>query len=94
LLTKRGLPFYTFYTETDKPFKTVNRHFPGNCFSEHITVALQKLVYDVISVKQMTTKCPTPEGGVIHISFPFFLLTLARNPKAQEIFKLTSLQYG
>jgi hypothetical protein len=26
--------------------------------------ALQEIDYDVISVKQMTTKRPTPEGGV------------------------------
>jgi hypothetical protein len=31
-------------------------------------MALQELDYDVISVKQLTAKRPTLEGGVTHIS--------------------------
>jgi hypothetical protein len=54
-------------------------------------VALQEIDYDVISVKQMTAKRPTPEGGVKQTSLPFFLVTLGRNQKAPEILKLTTL---
>jgi hypothetical protein len=56
---------------------------PGNTSADNITVALQEIYYDVISVKQMTTKHLTPEGEVTHTSLPLFLVTIARNKKAQ-----------
>jgi hypothetical protein len=42
-------------------------------------------------MKQMTAKCPPPEGWVTHTSLLLFLLTLARNQNAPEIFKLRTL---
>jgi hypothetical protein len=59
-----------FYTKADKPVKAVIRNLSGSTSSEDITVVLQELDYDVISVKQMTTKRPTPEGGVTHLRPP------------------------
>jgi hypothetical protein len=41
-------------------------------------VVLQEIDYDSISVKQMTAKRSTPEGGITHISLPLFLVTLER----------------
>jgi hypothetical protein len=76
---EKSLQFFTFYTKVDKLVKTVIRHLPGNTSAEGITVALQERDYDVISVKQMTAKCPTPEGGITHTSLPLFLVTLVRN---------------
>jgi hypothetical protein len=55
----------------------------GITSAEDITVALQETDYDVISVKQMTAKRPTPERGVTHTS-PLFLVTLARNQKLKK----------
>jgi hypothetical protein len=64
LLNEQNLHFFKFYdTNADKPVKAVIRHLPGNTSAEDIIVDLQ----DVISVKQMTAKRPTPEGGVTHL---------------------------
>jgi hypothetical protein len=49
-------------------------------------VALQELGYEVISVKQMTVKSPSPEGVPT-----LFLITLARSKKSQDIFNLANL---
>jgi hypothetical protein len=70
LLSQKDLPFFTFYIKGDKPVNAVIRHLPNNTSSEDITVALQELGYEVISVKQMTAKRPSPEGGVTPDPFP------------------------
>jgi hypothetical protein len=62
----------------------------GNSSAEDITVDLQEIDYDVVSVKQTTAKRPTPEGGITHTSL--FLVTLARYLKAPEIFNLKTLR--
>jgi hypothetical protein len=54
-------------------------------------VDFQEIDYNVISVKQMTAKGLAPKGGVTHTSLPLFLVTIGRNQKASEIFKLTAL---
>jgi hypothetical protein len=54
-------------------------------------VALQVLGYEVISVKQMTTKCPSLEGVVSLVSLLFFLITLVKKQKSLDIFKISSL---
>jgi hypothetical protein len=64
-LAEKNLQFLIFYTKADKLVKTDIRHLPGNTSAEDITVALQMIDHDVISVKQMTAKCPTP-GVVTH----------------------------
>ncbi|PNF27753.1 hypothetical protein B7P43_G12787, partial [Cryptotermes secundus] len=90
LLNQKGLSFFTFYTKGDNPVNAVIRHLPSNTSSEDITVALQELAYEVISVKQMAAKRPFPTGHTL-ISLFLFLVTLARNHKSQEIFKITNL---
>jgi hypothetical protein len=91
LLSQKGLPFFAFYTKGDKPVKAVIRHLSNNTSSEDITVDLQELGYEVYSVKQMTAKRPSPEGGVTLVSLPLFLITLVRNQKSPDIFKISSL---
>jgi hypothetical protein len=54
-------------------------------------VALQELGYEVISVKEMTAKRPPPGGGATLLSLALFLITLARNQKSLDIFKISSL---
>jgi hypothetical protein len=39
----------------------------------------------------MTAKRSTPERGFTHSALPLFIITLARNQKALDIFKLTTL---
>jgi hypothetical protein len=60
-LTEINLHFFTFNKNADKPVTAVIKHFPGNTSAEHFTVALLDTDYVIISVKQMTTKRPTPE---------------------------------
>jgi hypothetical protein len=59
--------------------------------AEDTTVAMQDIDYDVTSVKQITAKRPTPGEGVTHTSLPLFQLTITRNQKASEIFKLATI---
>jgi hypothetical protein len=91
LLGQKDVPFFTFYTKEDKPVKAVIRHLPSNTSPEDITVAFQVLGYQVISFKQMTAKRPSPAGGDSLVSIPLFLVTLVRNRKSQETFKITNL---
>jgi hypothetical protein len=91
LLSQKGLPFFTFYTKGDKPIKAVIRHLSNNTSSEDITVALQEFGCEVISVKQMTAKHPSPEREVPLVSLPLFLITLVRYQKSLDIFKISSL---
>jgi hypothetical protein len=90
LSSQKGLPFSTVYTEGGKPVKTVIGHLPNNTSSEGIAVALQEMGYEVISVKQMAAKRPSAEGGVTIVTLPLFLITLIRNQKSLDIFKISS----
>jgi hypothetical protein len=91
LLSQKGLLFFTFYTKGDKPVKALIRHLPNNTSSEDITLAFQELCYEVIGVKQMTAKRPSPEGGFTLVSLLLFLIILVRNQKSLDIFKISSL---
>jgi hypothetical protein len=48
------------------------RHLHINTSSQDINLALQELGCDVISVTQMTTKCPSPDGSITTITLPRF----------------------
>jgi hypothetical protein len=90
--TEKNLHLFTFYTKVHKLVKAVIRHLPCSTSAEDITVALQGIDCDVISVKQTPDKRLTPEGsGVTHASLTLFLVTPAKNQKAPEIFKLTTI---
>jgi hypothetical protein len=91
LLSQKGLLFFTFYTKGDKPVKSVIGYLPNKSSSEDITWALQELGYEVISDKQMTAKRPSPEGDVTLVSLPLCFITLVRNQKSLDIFKISSL---
>jgi hypothetical protein len=74
--------------------KAVIRHLPSLTPAEEIYEALQELGFDIISDKQMTSsRRPHPESGTnpTNHSLPLFLITLPRNEKSQQIFKLTGL---
>jgi hypothetical protein len=62
----------------------------GNTSAEDITVALREIEHDFINVKQMIVKRLTPEGGVTRTTFPPFIVNVAKNQKAREIFKLAT----
>jgi hypothetical protein len=63
-----------------KCLKPLIRHLPANISAEDITVVFQETHYDVMSVKQLTAKRPTPEGAVTRLP-PLCLVTLAKNKK-------------
>jgi hypothetical protein len=85
------LHYFTFHPKSEKPIKAVIRQLPGDTPAEDISNGLQDLGFSILSVKQMTANCPSPEGGSHTVNLPLFLVTLTRTPKSQEIFKLSSL---
>lgn len=50
-LSEHSLHHFTFYPKSNKPIKAVICHLPINTSLDDITLALQELGYDVISVK-------------------------------------------
>jgi hypothetical protein len=67
------------------------RHLPSHTYAEVIYEALVKLGFDVISVKQITTSRLSPSQVPENSNLPFFLVSLPRTGKSQDIFKLRSL---
>jgi hypothetical protein len=45
-------------------------HLPVDTSLQDITLSFQESGCDVINIKQMTPKCPSPEGSIITISLP------------------------
>jgi hypothetical protein len=86
-----NLSFFTFYPKSEKPIKAVIRHLPQNTPAENICDGLVSLVFDIVSVKQMTTTCRSPPEESKTINLPLFLVTVPRRAKSQEILHLPSL---
>ena len=85
--------YYTFHTKAEKPIKAVIRHLPGETPAEDIANELLSLGYKVHNVRQMSTTRQQPEGDRQTQALPLFLITLERNEKSQQIFKLTQLNH-
>jgi hypothetical protein len=64
----------------------VIRHLPHNTPAEEISDGLVSRGFDVISVKQMTATRRSPSDKSTPINLPFFLITLLRTTKSQDIF--------
>jgi hypothetical protein len=92
LFDSQNLPYYSFFTKSEKPIKAVIRHLPQNTPAEDISDGLVSLDLDVVSAKQITaTRRSPPEESKI-INLPLFLVTLPRTAgQSQEIFRLSSL---
>jgi hypothetical protein len=86
----KGLNYYTFYPKSEKPIKAVIRHLPTDTPAEDISNGLVDLGFDVVSVKQMTST-RSSEGERVQVNLPLFLITLIRNTKSPEIFRLNNL---
>jgi hypothetical protein len=67
------------------------RHLPHNTPAEDVSDELVSLVYDVISVKQMTGTRRSPPERSKTINLLVFLITLLRTTKSQEMFRVPSL---
>jgi hypothetical protein len=85
------LSYFTFHPKCEKPIKAIIRHLPSDTPAEDISQELTALGFSVISVRQMTVSRSQPQGGTRFVNIALFLITLTRNQKLQEIFKLTSL---
>jgi hypothetical protein len=71
--------------------RAVIRHLPPDTPAEDISNSLEDLGFNVINVRQMTTTRRAPNGKTHVEPLPVFLVTLTRNMKSQEIFKLNSV---
>jgi hypothetical protein len=89
-LEAKHLSYYTFFPKSEKPIKAVIRHLLHDTPAEDISNSLNDLGFDVINVKQMTSKKPGPQGRT-EVNLPLFLVTLPRTEKSQQIFKLNKI---
>jgi hypothetical protein len=63
---ERCLPHFTFHIMAENLVKIVIRNLSGNISSEGITIALQELDSDLISVTLMNVRRLAQEGGVTY----------------------------
>jgi hypothetical protein len=60
--------------------------------AEDISKSLENLGFNII-VRELTISRRAPNGQTYMENLPLFLVTLTRNVKSQEIFKLNSLNH-
>jgi hypothetical protein len=85
---------FIFHPRSLKPIKAVIRYIPSVTPAEEMYEALAEIGFDIMRVKQMTSsRRSLPEAGQNSASVPLppSLITLQRNEKYQESFKLTGL---
>jgi hypothetical protein len=85
--------YFTYHPKAEKPIQVVIRHLPGETPAEDIANKLLALGYKVRNVRQMTTTRQQSEGGRQIQALPLFLVTLERDEKSYEIYKLTNLNH-
>jgi hypothetical protein len=85
------LNYFTFFPKSEKPIKAVIRHLLADTPAEDISNALVELGFDIISVKQMTSRKTIRDGGTRVTNLPLFLVTLPRTENSKNIFKLSNL---
>jgi hypothetical protein len=86
------LHYFTFHRKSEKTIKFVIRYLPIDTRAGDIFGGLVHLVFDIISVKQMTSRT-SPEKVNKQANIPLFLITLNSKDKSKDIFKLRSLCY-
>jgi hypothetical protein len=75
------------------PIKAVIHHLLPDMPVEDISNNLEDLDFNVVNVRQMTATLRAPNGQTHVEPLPLFLVTLTKNIKSQEIFKLNSLDH-
>jgi hypothetical protein len=85
------LNYFTFFPKSEKPIKAVIRHLLADTPAEDISNALVDLGFDIINVKQMTSRKNIRDGGTQATNLPLFLVTLPRTENSKNIFKLNNL---
>jgi hypothetical protein len=92
-LKKNNLHYFTLSPNSEKPMKAVIRHLVPDTPAEDICNSLEDLGLNVINVRQMTATERAPSRQTHVETLPLFFVTLTRNMKCQEIFKLNSLNH-
>jgi hypothetical protein len=92
-LEKNNLQYFTFSPNSEKPIKAVIRHLPLDTPAKVISNSREGLGFSFINVRQLTTNRTAPNGETHLETLPLFLVTLIRNAKSQEIFKLNCLNH-
>jgi hypothetical protein len=85
---KNDLQYFIFSPNSEKPIDAVIRHLP-----QIGQLKLFPAAFAVINVRQLTINRTAPNGQTYVETLPLFLVTLIRNTKSQEIFKLNSLNH-
>jgi hypothetical protein len=91
ILPGDNLQYFTFSPDSEKPIMAVIRLLPPDMPAEDISSSLEDLGFNVISVRQLTTNQRAPSRQTYVETLPLFLVTLTRNVKSQEMFKLNTL---
>jgi hypothetical protein len=94
-LEKNNPLYFIFSPNSEKPIMAVICHLPPDTPAEDISNSLESLGFSVIviNVRQLTTNRRAPNKEPLLETLPLFLVTLIRNAKSQEIFKLNSLNH-
>jgi hypothetical protein len=90
---KRNLHYFTFSINSENATKAVISHLPPDKLAEDISYGLEDLGFSVIDARKMMANRATPNEKKNVVPLPLFLVTLTRNIKIQEIFKLNSLKH-
>jgi hypothetical protein len=70
-LSEKNFHFFPVYTKGNKPPSSIFLYFSGNVCEEDITVTLQEIDCDIISVKQMAAEVPLHEEESLTHTPPF-----------------------
>jgi hypothetical protein len=92
-LEKNNRHYFIFSPNPEKPINAVIHHLHPDTPEEDISNSREDLGFKVINVWQMTTTRRASNGQSYVETLPIFLVTLTRNIKPQEIYKLNSLRH-
>jgi hypothetical protein len=84
-LEKNNIQYFTFSPNPE--------NLPPDTPAEDISNSLEGLGFSVIDVRQLTTNRRAPNGQTHLETLPLYLVTLIRNAKSQEIFKMNNLNH-
>jgi hypothetical protein len=90
-MDKNNLHYFIFSRNSEKHINAVIRHILPDIPAEDISSSLEDLGFNVINVRQMMVTRTAPKEQTHVEPLPLFLVTLTRNIKSQEIYKLNSL---
>jgi hypothetical protein len=92
-LEKNNLHYFTFSPNSEKPISAVFRHLPPDTPTEDISSSLEDLSFNIINMRQMTATRRSSNGQTHVEALPLFLVTLTRNIKFQQLFKLNRFNH-